>query len=42
MGPFSQLLGSGLTLGHSSLVIAGYAVLFGLLLFWVFRRRDVD
>ncbi len=42
MGPFSQLLGSGLTLGHSSLVMAGYTVLFGLLLFWVFRRRDVD
>ncbi len=42
MGPFGQLLGSGITLGHSSLVMAGYAVLFGLLLFWVFRRRDVD
>lgn len=42
LGPFSQLLGTGLTLGHSSLVMAGYALLFGLLLFWAFRRRDVD
>ncbi len=42
LGPLNSLFGTGLTLGHSALVMAGYSVLFGLLLYWWFLRRDVD
>lgn len=42
LGPLQQLLGATTSLGHSSAVMAGYALAFGLLLFWLFRRRDVD
>ena len=42
LGPLAGLLGTGLTLGHSALVMAGYALLFGVLLYWWFLRRDVD
>ncbi len=42
LGPLQQLLGGGVSLGHSSAVMAGYALVFGLLLYWLFRRRDVD
>lgn len=41
-GPFAALLGTGMTLGHSALVMAGYAVLFGVILFWWFLSRDFD
>lgn len=40
--PFSALLGTGLPLWHSVLVMAGYAAVFGLLLYGWFLRRDVD
>lgn len=36
------MLGLGLGLPHSAAVVAGYAVLFGGLLFWAFLRRDID
>jgi ABC-type transport system involved in multi-copper enzyme maturation permease subunit len=39
---FQTFLGAVTTLGHASAVMAGYALLFGALLFWLFRRRDVD
>src|SRR5690606_37071063 len=42
LGPLQQLIGGGVSLGHASAVMAGYAVVFGVLLFWLFRRRDVD
>ncbi len=42
LGPLQSLLGSNLTLAHSALVMAGYALVFGLLLFWWFLRHDVD
>src|SRR5690625_1912465 len=37
----SRLLGSDLTLGHSALVTAGYFVVFALIGYWLFHRRDV-
>ena len=39
---FGQLLGAGITLPHAAAVMAGYALFFGLLLFWRFSRHDVD
>lgn len=36
------LLGLGLGLPHSAAVMAGYALVFGVLLFWLFQRRDID
>ena len=39
--PFAGLLGAGLTLGHSTWVMLGYAVAFGAILTWLFVRRDV-
>jgi len=42
MGPFSSLLGTGLSLQHSTLVMVGYAAVFLALLAWAFLRRDVD
>lgn len=42
LGPFTALLGSGLSLQHSTLVMAGYAAVFLALLTWAFLRRDVD
>lgn len=38
----SQLLGADLTLQHSALVMLGYALVFGVLLFWRFARHDVE
>ena len=38
----SQLLGSSITLPHAALVMAGYAVAFGVVLFWRFARHDVE
>lgn len=37
-----QLLGSGITLPHAAAVMAGYALVFGLLLFWRFARHDIE
>ncbi len=37
-----QLLGSGITLPHAAAVMAGYALAFGLLLFWRFARQDIE
>ena len=37
-----QLLGAGITLPHAAAVMAGYAVVFGILLFWRFARHDVE
>ena len=42
MGPLQGLLGLGLGTPHSAAVIAGYTLVFGALLFWVFMRRDID
>lgn len=42
LGPMTALFGTGITLLHASLVMAGYALLFGALLTWIFLRRDVD
>jgi ABC-type transport system involved in multi-copper enzyme maturation permease subunit len=42
MGPLDGLLGIGLGIPHSAAVVAGYALVFGALLFWVFLRRDID
>ncbi|HRN18156.1 MAG: ABC transporter permease [Trueperaceae bacterium] len=42
LGPLNSMLGTGLSLGHSALVMAGYSVLFGVILYWWFLRRDVD
>ena len=42
MGPLSNLLGTGITVPHAALVMAGYAAAFGLLLYLAFLRRDVD
>jgi ABC-type transport system involved in multi-copper enzyme maturation permease subunit len=41
-GPFANILGSGITLEHAALVMAGYTVLFGGILVWSFLRRDVS
>lgn len=40
--PLSTLFGGGLTLPHAAGVMAAYAIVFGLLLTWLFVRRDVD
>ena len=40
-GPLAGLVGGGMTLQHSALVMAGYFVLFGALGWWLFNRRDV-
>ena len=40
--PLASLVGVGLTLPHAALVMAGYALLFGVLLSVLFLRRDVD
>lgn len=36
------LLGTGISLTHAALVMTGYAVVFGVLLYWWFIRHDVD
>lgn len=41
-GEATMFLGAGVTLPHAGLVMAGYAIVFGALLAWVFLRRDVD
>lgn len=40
--PLASLFGAGLTLPHAAGVMAGYALVFGLLTSWLFMRRDVD
>lgn len=40
--PLASLFGGSLTLAHSAGVMAGYAIVFGLLLTLLFVRRDVD
>lgn len=42
LGPLAGLLGTGITLPHAALVMAGYAAVFGVLLYLLFLRRDVD
>ena len=42
LGPLSEIIGSKLTLAHSAKVMAVYTVIFGILLLWSFRRRDVS
>ena len=42
LGPLQSLLGTTITLGHAAAVMAGYALVFGVLLYWLFGRRDVD
>ncbi len=42
LGPLNSILGAGITLPHAGLVMAGYAVVFGGLLLWLFLRRDVQ
>ncbi|MDZ7800031.1 MAG: ABC transporter permease [Trueperaceae bacterium] len=41
-GDLAQLLGASLSLPHAAAVMAGYAVLFGVILSVTFVRRDVD
>lgn len=42
VGPVAGLLGTGITLPHAALVMGVYALLFGVLLYTIFLRRDVD
>lgn len=42
LGGLQGLLGFGLGIPHSALVVAGYTLVFGALLYWVFLRRDID
>jgi ABC-type transport system involved in multi-copper enzyme maturation permease subunit len=42
MAAMAPLLGAGITLPHAAAVMAGYAILFGVLLTWAFLRFDVD
>lgn len=42
LGGLASLLGTGITIPHATLVMLGYAVLFGALLYWLFLRRDID
>lgn len=42
LGPVAGLLGAGITLPHAALVMAAYALVFGVLLYSTFLRRDVD
>ena len=42
MGPLNAFLGRGITLPHAAAVMAGYILIFGGLLVWVFLRRDVE
>jgi len=42
MGPLTDILGGNITLQHAALVMAGYALLFGGVLVWLFMRRDVS
>jgi ABC-type transport system involved in multi-copper enzyme maturation permease subunit len=42
LGPLQMVLGTTTSLGHAAAVMAGYVLVFGLLLYWLFRRRDVD
>ena len=42
LGGLASLLGTGITIPHTTLVMLGYAVLFGALLYWLFLRRDID
>lgn len=41
LGPLTNLLGTGITLQHAGLVMAGYALVFGTILVISFLRRDV-
>lgn len=40
--PLASLFGAGLALPHAAAVMAGYALAFGVLLTFLFLRRDVD
>ena len=42
LGPLGAILGNGITLQSSAIVIAGYALVFGLILIWRFSREDVS
>lgn len=42
IGPIQTLLGTGITIGHATFVMALYSLLFGALLLWLFLRRDID
>ncbi len=42
LGPFSAILGRGITLEHAAMVMAGYALLFAIILAWRFWRSDVQ
>jgi len=41
-GPFAKIIGANITLSHSAKVMAVYALIFGLILLWSFKRRDVS
>ncbi len=41
-GPLTNILGTNITMPHSAMVMAGYFVLFSLILWWSFQRRDVS
>jgi ABC-type transport system involved in multi-copper enzyme maturation permease subunit len=40
--PFAGILGTNITLPHSALVMTVYFVVFALVLWWSFQRRDVS
>ncbi len=42
LGPLGAILGNGITLQSSALVITGYALIFGLIMLWRFTREDVS
>jgi ABC-type transport system involved in multi-copper enzyme maturation permease subunit len=41
-GPFASILGTNITLPHSAMVMTVYFVIFSLVLWWSFQRRDVS
>jgi ABC-type transport system involved in multi-copper enzyme maturation permease subunit len=41
-GFLSNFIGANITLPHSAMVMAGYFVLFSLVLWWSFQRKDVS
>jgi hypothetical protein len=42
LGGLNGLFGLGIGLPHAALVLAGYSVIFAVLLYFSFLRRDVD
>ena len=42
LGPLANIIGANITLTHSAKVMAVYALIFGLIMLWSFRRRDVS